>query len=210
MNCLSKDDCCPPTKTNDYYYQYLFYQTGVDLRGVDLFDPAGVACTAQNNVLEEDTGLKSFAKKIGLHGVARWKPMGVEMAGLNSGETIVPGYTSEGSIGFEMGSERVRVGSDFYGRAAVNGQNQFAMSGGERFSASLDKYYAAFLAGFRTDGNLNPDNILPDSSTRLSLEGGLELGHHSDGLIPSFTAGALWNAADQKLTSTYVMLGYDW
>lgn len=124
-------------------------------------------------------------------------------------EAMVPGYTSEGSIGFEAG-DKVKIGFDFYGRVAVNGQNKFAMSGGPRFSMSIDKYYGAFLAGSRTDGTLNPDDVLPESSARFSLEGGAELGRRSDGLIPSFSVGALWRADDQKLASTYLLLGYDW
>lgn len=157
-----------------------------------------------------DDSLKSFVDRIHLRPVAQWKPLGIEMAGLNSGETVVPGYTSEGSVGIEMGNDAVKFGLDFYGRAAVNGQNKFAMSGGERAHVSIDKYYAALLGGFRTDGILASDTLLPDSKAGFSLEGGAELGRRSDGLIPSLTVGALWNAEDQKLASTYLLLGYDW
>lgn len=190
---------------DDYRVRYFIDQTGGYPPGMghDEYDQIVTGMIEGNRI-------KSFAKKIGLRPIAQWKPLGIEMAGLNSGETVVPGYTSEGSIGFEMGGEAVKVGFDFYGRVAVNGQNKFAMSGGERFTVSIDKYYGALLAGFRTDGTLNSETVLPDSSARFGLEGGAELGRRSDGLIPSLTAGALWNAGDQRLASTYLMLGYDW
>lgn len=158
----------------------------------------------------EDITLKSVADKFNLQPVARWKPVGFEVDGFDAGQQATAGYTSEGSVGLEIGSEHIKVGVDFYGRASYNGNNVFSMGGGQRISTSIDQYYCAILGGARTNTlhRLNEESL--NHPAQFSIEGGFEMGRRSENMIPGFAAGLLWNAEDDNLASTYVMLGYDW